>query len=127
PASTGKAISTMDTIAAGRLSLNVVSSWWKDEATQYGAPFDVHDARYARTEEWLAVLRRLLTEDTVTHNGSLYAYEGTVLEPKPTRVPTVYMGGETARAKENIATRGQGYWMHRYSSYVRCNQATARH
>jgi dimethylsulfone monooxygenase len=60
PSLTAKALSTLDTIAPGRLSLNVVSSWWKDEATQYGAPFDVHDARYARTQEWLEVLSRLL-------------------------------------------------------------------
>ena len=61
PAATAKALSTLDTIAPERISLNVVSSWWKDEAAQYGAPFDVHDARYARTEEWLEVLSRLLT------------------------------------------------------------------
>jgi dimethylsulfone monooxygenase len=112
PAATAKALSTLDLVAPGRLSLNVVSSWWKDEALQYGAPFDVHDARYARTEEWLTVLRRLLTEDTVTHHGSLYRYEKTVLEPKPSRVPTVYMGGESPRAKEVISTHGDAYVMH---------------
>ncbi|MGH7126426.1 MAG: LLM class flavin-dependent oxidoreductase, partial [Stellaceae bacterium] len=41
PALTAKALSTLDVIAPGRISLNVVSSWWKDEASQYGAPFDV--------------------------------------------------------------------------------------
>ena len=56
PALTAKALSTLDVIAPGRISLNVVSSWWKDEATQYGAPFDVHDARYARTSEWLDIV-----------------------------------------------------------------------
>ena len=87
PSATAKALSTLDTIAPGRTSLNVVSSWWKDEAAQYGAPFDVHDARYARTQEWLEVLSRLLTEDTVTHNGALYNLQGTVLEPKPAAGP----------------------------------------
>ena len=112
PASTAKAISTLDTIAPGRVSLNVVSSWWKDEAAQYGAPFDVHDARYARTEEWLGVLGRLLREQTVTHHGALYRLEGTELEPKPSRPPTVYMGGESPRAKEIIAAHGDAYVMH---------------
>ncbi len=112
PALTAKAISTLDTIAPGRLSLNVVSSWWKDEAAQYGAPFDVHDARYARTEEWLDVVARLLREDRVTHEGALYRLEGTRLEPKPTRVPTVYMGGESPRAKDVIAAQGDAYVMH---------------
>jgi len=105
PALTAKAISTLDLIAPGRISLNVVSSWWKDEAAQYGAPFDVHDARYARTEEWLQAVGRLLREPVVDHHGAHYRLEGTVLEPKPSRPPTVWMGGESPRAKEVIAAK----------------------
>jgi len=112
PALTAKALSTLDSIAPGRISLNVVSSWWRDEASQYGAPFDVHDARYARTEEWLGVIERLMSEPTVTHRGALYQLEGTVLEPKPTRPPTVYMGGESPRAKQVIAEHADAYVMH---------------
>jgi FMNH2-dependent dimethyl sulfone monooxygenase len=72
----------------------------------------VHDARYARTQEWLEVLSRLLTEDTVTHNGALYNLQGTVLEPKPARRPTVYMGGESPTAKQLISAQGDAYVMH---------------
>ena len=112
PSLTAKALSTLDTIAPGRLSLNVVSSWWKDEASQYGAPFDVHDARYARTQEWLEVVSRLLREDTVTHQGALYQLDGAVLEPKPARPPSVYMGGESPKAKDVIAGQADAYVMH---------------
>jgi dimethylsulfone monooxygenase len=112
PAPTAKSLSTLDVIAPGRVSLNVVSSWWKDEAAQYGAPFDVHDARYARTQEWLDVVGRLLHEDTVTHSGPLYQLAGTVLEPKPSRLPPVYMGGESAKAKDVIAAQADAYVMH---------------
>lgn len=112
PALTAKALSTLDVLAPGRISLNVVSSWWKDEAAQYGVPFDVHDARYARTEEWLTVLRRVLTEDGVHHHTELYDFDGTVLAPKPRALPTVYMGGESPRAKEVISTHGDAYVMH---------------
>ncbi len=112
PSLTAKALSTLDSIAPGRISLNVVSSWWKDEASQYGAPFDVHDARYERTEEWLTVLHRLLTEDTVTHSGPLYDLQGCVMEPKPSALPTVYMGGESPKAKEVIGRHGGAYVMH---------------
>jgi dimethylsulfone monooxygenase len=112
PALTAKALSTLDVIAPGRISLNVVSSWWKDEAAQYGAPFDVHDARYARTQEWLDVVGSLLREDTVTHSGALYKLAGTVLEPKPSRLPPVYMGGESPKAKDVIATQADAYVMH---------------
>ncbi|HEY2688656.1 MAG TPA: LLM class flavin-dependent oxidoreductase [Streptosporangiaceae bacterium] len=112
PSLTAKSLSTLDTIAPGRVSLNVVSSWWKDEAAQYGAPFDVHDARYARTQEWLDVVGRLLREDTVTHNGPLYQLDGAVLEPKPSRLPPVYMGGESPKAKEVISAQADAYVMH---------------
>jgi len=112
PALTAKALSTLDVIAPGRTSLNVVSSWWKDEAAQYGAPFDVHDARYARTQEWLDVVGRLLREDAVTHSGPLYQLQNTVLEPKPSRLPPVYMGGESAKAKDVIAAQADAYVMH---------------
>ncbi len=112
PSLTAKALSTLDVIAPGRISLNVVSSWWKDEAAQYGAPFDVHDARYERTQEWLDVVSRLLTEDVVTHSGSLYQLAGAVLEPKPSWLPPVYMGGESPRAKEIIAAQADAYVMH---------------
>jgi dimethylsulfone monooxygenase len=112
PALTAKALSTLDVIAPGRIALNVVSSWWKDEAAQYGAPFDVHDARYARTREWLDVVGRLLREDSVDHAGSLYELAGTVLEPKPSRLPPVYMGGESPTAKDLIAAQADAYVMH---------------
>jgi FMNH2-dependent dimethyl sulfone monooxygenase len=112
PSLTAKSLSTLDVIAPGRTSLNVVSSWWKDEAAQYGAPFDVHDARYARTQEWLEVVSRLLREDTVTHSGPLYQLDNAVLEPKPSRVPPVYMGGESPKAKEVIAAQSDAYVMH---------------
>ncbi len=112
PSLTAKALSTLDTIAPGRISLNIVSSWWKDEAAQYGAPFDVHDARYARTEEWLSVLHRLMSEETVTHHGALYDLEGCVMEPKPSTPPTVYMGGESPKAKDVISRMGTAYVMH---------------
>jgi FMNH2-dependent dimethyl sulfone monooxygenase len=112
PSLTAKALSTLDLIAPGRISLNVVSSWWADEARQYGMPFDVHDARYQRTEEWLTVLRRLLTEPTVDHHGALYDLEGAILEPKPSKAVDVYMGGESPRALGVIAEHGDAYVMH---------------
>ena len=54
PALLAKQAANIDHIGGGgRLSLNVVSSWWKDEATKYGVGFEQHDDRYARTAEWL--------------------------------------------------------------------------
>jgi FMNH2-dependent dimethyl sulfone monooxygenase len=62
PALFAKQAANIDNISGGRLALNVVSSWWADEATQYGLQFDQHDDRYARTSEWLKVVDGLWTE-----------------------------------------------------------------
>src|SRR5437870_12798390 len=56
PALLAKQAANIDHIGGGgRLSLNVVSSWWRDEARKYGVHFEQHDDRYARTSEWLDV------------------------------------------------------------------------
>jgi FMNH2-dependent dimethyl sulfone monooxygenase len=112
PATTAKALSTLELIAPGRISLNVVSSWWREEAGQYGVAFDEHDARYERTAEWLHVLRGLLTEPKFDHHGAHYRLTGTLLAPKPAAPPTVWMGGESPRAKQVIAAGGDAYVMH---------------
>src|ERR1700760_4115618 len=48
PALLAKQAANIDHICGGRLSLNVVSSWWADEARKYGVWFEQHDNRYGR-------------------------------------------------------------------------------
>ena len=56
PALLAKQAANIDHISGGRISLNVVSSWWAEEAKKYGVQFEQHDDRYARTAEWLEVV-----------------------------------------------------------------------
>ncbi len=112
PALFAKAAANIDRIAGGRLSLNVVSSWWAEEATSYGLPFDQHDDRYGRTSEWLDVVHGLWRERRFTHAGKRYRLENAVCEPKPVRPPVVYAGGESEAAKAMIARQCDAYVMH---------------
>ncbi|HZE88941.1 MAG TPA: LLM class flavin-dependent oxidoreductase, partial [Verrucomicrobiae bacterium] len=114
PALLAKQAANIDRISGGRLSVNVVSSWWKDEATQYGVPFDVHDDRYARTEEWLAVAKGMWTRERFSHEGRFYRIDNAILSPKPVRRPwpTIYAGGESQAAKNFIARDADAYVMH---------------
>src|ERR1700760_516978 len=73
PALFAKQAANIDQISKGRLSLNVVSSWWRDEAVQYGLAFDEHDDRYGRTRECLTVVDGLWSQDEFTHQGARYA------------------------------------------------------
>jgi FMNH2-dependent dimethyl sulfone monooxygenase len=112
PALFAKAAANIDRISNGRLALNVVSSWWADEARQYGLQFDQHDDRYARTEEWLKVVDGLWTEERFSFAGQFYTTEDAICAPKPAKRPTVYAGGESEKAKTMIAAQCDAYVMH---------------
>src|SRR3954453_14655134 len=87
PALCAKGAANIDNISGGRLSLNVVSSWWADEATQYGLQFDQPHDRYARTAEWLQVVDGLWTQQRFSFDGQRYQLKDAVCEPKPVRKP----------------------------------------
>ena len=141
PALLAKQAANIDRISGGRLTLNVVSSWWRDEAVKYGIPFDEHDDRYARTSEWLDVLDGCWREQNTSHEGRFYNIQDNLLSPKPfpTRTysgyvdpsatagtldpepgglnprpsrPTLYAGGESETAKNLIAAKCDAYLMH---------------
>ena len=112
PALLAKQAANIHQISRGRLSLNVVSSWWADEAKQYGVAFERHEDRYARTAEWLEVLDGVWSQDNFSFAGKYYRVEQTVLQPKPVPRPTIYAGGESEAAKELIAARCDAYLMH---------------
>ena len=114
PALFAKQAANIDNIANGRLALNVVSSWWADEATQYGFEFDQHGDRYARTSEWLKVVDGLWTEKRFSHEGERYRLQDAICEPKPVKKPrpVIYAGGESEAAKTMIATQCDAYVMH---------------
>jgi FMNH2-dependent dimethyl sulfone monooxygenase len=114
PALFAKQAANIDHISNGRLALNVVSSWWQQEAKMYGVAFDRHEDRYARTSEWLDVVDGVWSQSSFSHTGGYYTLEETVLEPKPLRKPRppIYAGGESEAAKNLIAQKCDAYVMH---------------
>ena len=114
PALLAKQAANIDQISGGRLSLNVVSSWWADEARKYGVAFEQHDDRYARTSEWLDVLDGVWSKDHFSFSGKFYKVEDNVLQPKPLSQPRpiIYAGGESPAAKNLIAEICDAYVMH---------------
>lgn len=112
PALFAKQSSNIDRISGGRLALNVVSSWWANEAHQYGLQFDQHDNRYARTSEWLKVVEGMWSEPQFTFEGQFYQTEQAINEPKPQRKPVIYAGGESEAAKAMITAQCDAYVMH---------------
>ena len=115
PALLAKQAANIDHIGGGgRLSLNVVSSWWTDEAVKYGVHFEQHDDRYARTTEWLRVVDEMWTRDHFSFEGKYYRVRDAVMQPKPKTQPrpVIYAGGESEAAKEMISQLCDAYVMH---------------
>src|SRR5499425_1976134 len=114
PALLAKQAANIDHISGGRVSLNVVSSWWAEEASKYGVAFEQHDDRYARTSEWLDVLNGVWSHDHFSFSGKYYRVDANQLQPKPVSRPrpTIYAGGESEAAKDLIARKCDAYVMH---------------
>jgi FMNH2-dependent dimethyl sulfone monooxygenase len=114
PALLAKQAANIDHISGGRLTLNVVSAWWSEEAKKYGIHFEEHDDRYARTAEWLDVVDGVWSGDHFSYDGKYYRVSDNVLQPKPVAQPRprVYAGGESEAAKNLIAQKADAYLMH---------------
>lgn len=114
PALLAKKATTIDEISGGRFALNIVSAWWQEEARQYGGFFTEHAERYARTEEFIAVLKGLWSETPFSFKGDFYHLENTILMPKPVKnnhIP-LYAGGESETGRQTIAKTCDSYVMH---------------
>ncbi|WP_404438399.1 LLM class flavin-dependent oxidoreductase [Microbacterium aerolatum] len=112
PAVLAKTVSTLDSVAPGRVALNVVAAWWAEEARQFGGDFPAHDARYAQAREFVEVLNGLWSQTPFTFSGDHYEFEETIVEPKPSAHPVVFAGGESEAGREAIADFADAYVMH---------------
>lgn len=112
PAVLAKTVTTLDSIAPGRVALNVVAAWWEEEARQFGGRFTTHDARYAQAEEFVDLLRALWDRSPVSFAGDYFEVEGTIVEPKPSSTPVVFAGGESDAGKDAISRFADAYVMH---------------
>jgi len=66
--------------------------------------------RGARSNEMLALLNRLWTEDDVTFEGKYYHYENVTIAPKPKQQPLpLWIGGSSEAAIDRTARYGNGW------------------
>jgi len=94
--------------SGGRLLLNVVTGGESHEQRAYGDFLD-KDARYARTGEFLHIVRELWTGRTVNAAGPHLRVEGARLSRLPDPVPDVYFGGSSPVAGEIAARSADVY------------------
>jgi len=106
PAQFATAAATLDHLSGGRLLINIVSG--QDAPAAYGDAAVDQPVRYARTAEFMRLVRRLWTEEVVTFRGEHYWVEDATVAPRPyadgaRRRPTLYFGGASDAAQHTAA------------------------
>ena len=115
PANLASSAATLDHLTNGRVRLNIVSG--KDSLAAYGDSEGDQAHRYARTKEFMRLVRRLWTEENVTYSGEHFSVSGSTvvprLERRGTRLhPKLYFGGASDAAEQVAATEAdvQLFW-----------------
>ena len=88
---------TYQRLSGGRLLLNVVTGGEEAEQRRFGDHLS-HDERYARTAEFLDIVRGAWTGTPYDFTGDHYRVEGATVMSPPDPVPTVYFGGSSPAA-----------------------------
>ena len=123
PAVLAKMCATLDQMTGGRAALNLVTGWWKEEHQMFGGASLEDDARYARAEEFVTVMRRLWTEPSVTFKGEHFDLDKAELPLKPVRVtPPIYGAARSERGLDMVA-RSCDWWFVPYPNDFRTADA----
>ncbi len=103
-----KEVATLDALSGGRVELGVGVGWLREEFDALGVPFE---ARGARTDEYIAVMRALWDGDHAEFHGATVDFTNVSSNPKPARgrVP-IHIGGHTRKAAERAGRLGDGFF-----------------
>jgi probable F420-dependent oxidoreductase len=109
PAAVAKAVATLDIISGGRVTLGVgVGGEYPKEFEACGIPMR---ERGGRTNEAIAVLRALWTQDSASYHGTYFQFRDVSMRPKPLQMggPPIIIGGRSEAARQRAAKLGDGY------------------
>lgn len=99
---------TYQRISNGRLLLNVVTGGDAVEQRRFGDWHD-HDARYARTDEFLAIVRGVWAGTPFDFAGEHLTVAGATLLQAPDPLPRIYFGGSSDAALPVAARHADVY------------------
>lgn len=109
PVANARQLATLDALSGGRLTYGVGIGWLREEADALGMPWD---RRGARTEEHIALLRKLWCADEpyIEFHGEFYDFAPMDPHPRPAQRPIpILVGGHSAKAIDRAARIGDGW------------------
>jgi probable F420-dependent oxidoreductase len=109
PVEVAKEIATIDMLSGGRML--PAFGLGTDDEREYEAAGIAKSERAGRTDEAVGILRRLWTEDHVSHAGRYYRLTDVTISPKPAQTcPPIWFGGRSGPAYRRAGRLGDG-WM----------------
>jgi probable F420-dependent oxidoreductase len=108
PVIVGKQIATLDRLSGGRVELGIGVGWLEEEFDALGIPFA---DRGRRTDDHVAVLRKLWAEGPASHDSEYTSFPDAYSRPRPTNgtVPIV-VGGHSKPAARRAGRIGDGFF-----------------
>lgn len=109
PVLLAKEIATIDFLSGGRM-LPAFGIGGDEQQREYEAAGVRKEERGARSDEMVTVLRRLWSEERVTHHGRFYHLTDATIAPRPLqRELPVWFGGRSEAAFRRVGRLGDGW------------------
>jgi probable F420-dependent oxidoreductase len=108
PALLAKIVATLDFISNGRLTIGVGFGSRENDFTAVEVPFE---GRGSRAVECIQLMKRLWTEEKVTHKGRFFNVQNLTLGPRPIQQPhpPIFTGGSAEVALKRAGTWANGF------------------
>ena len=108
PSHVAKIVSTLDFISNGRVTLGLGFGSRESDYKAVELPFE---HRGSRAVEQVQLIKRLWTEDNVTHKGRFYNLENISVGPRPVQKPhpPIWTGGSAEVALKRAGTWSDGF------------------
>ena len=124
PVMLAKLVASLDIVSNGRLDFGIGISGQRGTKVEFDALDIPVSSRGRRTDEMLELMKRLWTEDHVTHSGRYFNVEDVTLLPKPHQTPSppIWVAGRSEAAMRRAIVHGNGWYPYLFT--VRLLKAT---
>lgn len=108
PVVLAKELATLDMLSGGRMELGIGVGWLEEEFDAIGVPFA---GRGARTDEYVAAMRALWSQQPASFHGEHVDFDDCILLPAPVAgtIP-VHVGGHTEVSARRAGRLGDGFF-----------------